>query len=296
MKAEIVANGILFGEGPVWCPDGTIVATSVAEGALYRVWPEEHRKERIAVTGGGANAAAPSADGGFLVTQNGGIDFTVHGFEAFANFPKPVWKTPSIQRVSPDNEVSILTRGESINGLNAPNDLIVSSDGIVYFTDPGHYPVGETPIGRVIALRRDGTLEVLASGFWYCNGIAIDTAGQLVVVEQQGLQRVFPDGSREWVIENLGDGGGDGFCIDTEGRFYVASTSAHGIRIVDPDGTLLDFLEIPGQGLTTNCCFGGSDGRTLFATDALPGNLVAFEHMPCPGLPIHAWPASDSRG
>ena len=39
MKSEVVCDGIRFGEGPVWCDDGTLVVTSVAEGALYRVGP-----------------------------------------------------------------------------------------------------------------------------------------------------------------------------------------------------------------------------------------------------------------
>ena len=87
-------------------------------------------------------------------------------------------------------------------------------------------------------------------------------------------------------MPKLGHGGGDGFCLDAEGRFYVASTIEHGIRVVDPDGTILDFLPIAGEGLTTNCCFGGDDLRTLFVTDAIPGDLVAFEGMPTPGLPL----------
>jgi len=41
--------------------------------------------------------------------------------------------------------------------------------------------------------------------------------------------------------------------------------------------------------VTTNCCFGGADGRTLFATDAIPGHIVAWEGMPTPGLPLRAW-------
>ena len=76
----MVVDGIGFGEGPVWCPagsvpersGGTLVVTSVSHGALFRVWPEAGRKEQLADTGGGANGAALASDGGFLVTQNGG--------------------------------------------------------------------------------------------------------------------------------------------------------------------------------------------------------------------------------
>ena len=54
MKSEIVCDGIPFGEGPVWCEDETLVVTSVAAGALFRIWPETARVERFAETGGGA--------------------------------------------------------------------------------------------------------------------------------------------------------------------------------------------------------------------------------------------------
>ena len=62
--AEIVLPDMLFPEGPVWCADGTVVCTSVPEGALYRVWPAQGRAERIASVGGGANGAAPVATAG----------------------------------------------------------------------------------------------------------------------------------------------------------------------------------------------------------------------------------------
>ena len=65
--------------------------------------------------------------------------------------------------------------------------------------------------------------------------------------------------------------------------------------IVDPesfgliDGTEVDFLALDGRGTTTNCCFGGVDGRTLFATDGVPGRVVAWEGLPSPGVPVRAW-------
>ena len=64
----------------------------------------------------------------------------------------------------------------------------------MYFTDPGHYPPPEPDFGRVFAFERDGTARVVADGFMYCNGIALDRDGHLVVVEGRGLQRLLPDG------------------------------------------------------------------------------------------------------
>jgi sugar lactone lactonase YvrE len=124
------------------------------------------------------------------------------------------------------------------------------------------------------------------------NGIAFEPDGGLVVIERLGLLRLDVTGgdNHEWVIENLGPGGGDGFCLDVDGCFYVCSTIDHCVLVVDRDGAIVERLAIEGDGLTTNCCFGGADGRTLFATDALPGRVVAWENMPTPGLELDAWP------
>jgi sugar lactone lactonase YvrE len=285
VRAEVVVDGIEFGEGPVWCAaDQTLVVTSVTGGCLWRVWPEQGRRELIADTDGGANGATPASDGGFLVTNNGGVDLSETG--VIEHPPPPRVAPAGLQRVSPDGTVTYLARG----ALNAPNDLCVSATGTVYFTDPGHFPPPEgRVVGRVMAYEVDGDLRTHAEGLWYCNGIAFDPDGQLVVVEQAGLLRLNSDGTREWVIERLGPGAGDGFCVDADGRYFVASTTEHGVRVIE-DGKEVDFLEIEGKGITTNCCFGGADGRLLFATDAVPGRVVVWEGLTAPGLPIHAWP------
>ena len=72
--------------------------TSVAEGALYRVRPEQNAAEHFADTGGGANGAALAADGSILVTQNGGFDFAATGL--FADPPTFRPATPGLQHVA----------------------------------------------------------------------------------------------------------------------------------------------------------------------------------------------------
>ena len=287
MHAEVVVDGVPFGEGPVWCPDGTLLVTSVAEGAVYRVWPDEGRAERFANTGGGANGAALASDGGVVVTQNGGFDFAATGL--FTDPPPYRPAVPGLQRVWPDGSVTYLTE----EPLQAPNDLAVRADGTIVFTDPGPFPPPDPTIARVLSWSVTDGVRVVADGFWYVNGIAFEPDGGLVVIERSGLLRLDPTGGNEheWIIEDLGRGGGDGFCLDVDGRFYVCSTVAHCVLVVDVDGTIVERLTIEGDGLTTNCCFGGADGRTLFATDALPGRVVAFENMPTRGLELHAWPS-----
>jgi gluconolactonase len=292
-QPEVVAR-IVFGEGPVWCADGTVMCTSVAEGRLYRVWPDEHRAEVFAETGGGANACAPTVDGGFLVTQNGGIDFSLFSLPGFGDLPPWSPVTPGLQHVTRDGAVTYLaTQVDDGSPMHAPNDLVVASDGTVYFTDPGRHPLPDPPVGRVLKLTRDGVVSVVAAPFDYCNGIALDHEDRLLVIEANGILRLRDDGTREWIVENLGTTPGDGFCVDVAGNAYVCCTSQNCVTVIGPTGTILERLDLGSlaeYGMVTNCCFGGADGRTLFATHSIPGTLVRWTGLPHPGRAIHPWP------
>ena len=285
-----VAEDPPFAEGPVWCPGdgpaaGTLVCTSVSAGALFRVEPATGACSRIADVGGGANGAAPAADGGFVVTQNGGLDFAAIGL--FDDPPPYRPAQPGLQRVRPDGRVSYLTP----DVLAAPNDLVVDVDATIWFTDPPSWPLPDAPVGRVWGYRPDATLTLLADGLWYPNGIGLEPDGTLVVVENGhlgrphfGLIRLGRDGGQDRFVAQTGDG----FCVDIDGRLYVAG-GIHGVTVLDPDGRTVEVLALPGAGVTTNCCFGGPDRRTLYATDAVPGGVWAWESMPTPGLALHAW-------
>ena len=287
--AETVVQGARFPEGPVWCDDGTLVFTSVPDGALYRVDVGTGAVTTVAVVGGGANAAAPTADGGFVVTQNGGIDFSgLAGMPGLDTDGMPPYApvTPGLQHVGPDGRVRYLYDV----GFLAPNDLTADPDGTLYFTDPPHHPPPPEAVGRVHAVAPDGAIRVVAEGFVYCNGIAREPGGTLAVIEGGGVLRLTPDGEREWIVESFGDASGDGLAIDVDGRLYVCCTTEHAVRVFEADGTEVDRLEVPGPGLLTNCCFGGRDRRTLFVTEGLPGAVVAFPGLPTPGLRVEAWP------
>jgi gluconolactonase len=291
---HVVCAGPEFGEGPVWCPpgagaaEGTVVCTSVTQGTLSRVWPDSGRRDVIADVGGGANGAALAADGGFVVAQNGGIDFTI--FEIFGEMTPPRYVRSGLQRVAPDGTVTYLTS----EPLRMPNDLCVASDGTVHFTDP-LWPTPEPRSGRILAFAPDGTLRVVADDFWAPNGIMLDTDGETLIVVENGLRgehhgfvRLRPDGTRElFASGRVGDGG----ALDVDGRIYMAG-GGHVVTIYEPDGTVVEQLPCPGDHpVSTNLCFGGADLRTLFAVDGgTPGHVYCWSDMPSPGLPLHAWP------
>lgn len=290
-KPERIATGIPVPEGPTWCPDGTLVVTAVAEGALYRIWPEERRKERIAVTRGGPNSTALASDGGFIVTQNGGIDFRTQislpgtGLDDFV-MPTPDFVDPGIQRVLPDGSVIRL-----VGGMQAPNDLTVAPDGTIYFTDPHSFPAPPgPPKARVMAMAPDGTISLVAGGFVLVNGIALEPDGNLIVTEVNGLVRLSPQGERETIIENISETHAtDGIKLDVDGRIYMAASVDRGLRVME-GAKEVAHVPIESAGFTTNLCFGGPDLRTLFITDG-PGDVWMIRDMPTPGLPLHAWPA-----
>jgi gluconolactonase len=271
----------------VWvAADDAIVCTSVSLGTLSRI-SRGGTCTQIADTSGGANGAAPCADGGFLVTQNGGLDFAAIGL--FEDPPPTRHTRPGLQHVSADGTVGYLTD----EALQAPNDLVVASDGTVYLTDPPPWPLPDEARGRVLAFARDAAVTTVADGLYYPNGIGISGDGALVVVENGlmgrphfGLVRIEPDGGE---AQRFAARTGDGFCLDVDGRIYLAG-GIHGVTVLDPDGSIVEVLELEGHGVTTNCCFGGPDLRTLFATEAVPGGLVAWEGMPTPGAPLTAWP------
>jgi gluconolactonase len=295
MRYEVVFEGALLGEGPVWCPDGTLVTTHMGPDKIRRTDPKTGRSEVIATFPGGANSAQLASDGGLVITNNGGIDFTK--FAAMmqidpAKIPY-VPGTPGLQRMRPTGEVSYVAD----RGFSAPNDLIVARDGTLYFTDPPpHGGVGaQGKQGRVWSLSTRGELKLVASGFQYCNGIALSPEERLLIVEANGLMWIDPaSGEREWLVERVGGESsvGDGFKFDVEGRIYCAAPMDHAILVLDRTGKKLDQIDLGPGAMVTNCCFGGEDGRTLFTVELAPGRICAIEGLPVPGLPLHPWPAS----
>lgn len=187
--------------------------------------------------------------------------------------------------------------------FNSPNDLTIDAKGGIYFTDPrygdrssiemrdasGREVEGVYRLDPVGNLARIITHEVDRP-----NGIAITTDDRFLFVADNnnnklgGARKLWrfnlaPDGGIEpetqTLIYNWGaTRGPDGLKLDTAGRLYVAAGRNHsnlpyetadsptaGIYVFSPAGELLEFVRIP-RDETTNCAFGGADGKTLYVT------------------------------
>ena len=131
----IVATELGFPEGPVVCPDGSVVLTEIRHGRCSRVTPDG-TSNVLSHTGGGPNGLAIGPDGAFYLCNNGGSRYVAG--TSMGQGPHPDYTCGSIQRIDPHSGEHTTLYTEC-NGptLSAPNDLVFDAHGGFYFTDLG---------------------------------------------------------------------------------------------------------------------------------------------------------------
>ena len=267
MQGELVAERLAFPEGPVW-HDGALYFVEIAAGAVSRFDPD-HGVARCALPGGGPNGATlcvRAPNNLLYVTQNGGMT-------------RDNRQPPGIQCIAIGHaaaEVSVVTHEVAGMKLEQPNDLAFGPDGRLYFTDPRGLPdpARNNSPGRIFRWDLEhGSGELLLElEAVFPNGIAFDRDGTLLWTETFPRRvMALRDGKPEVVAELPIRHFPDGFCLDEEGRLYIASTYGHCVTIVE-NGKVLDKL-MCGDGMPTNCCFAGTD---LYVTESRHGTLWRF--------------------
>jgi gluconolactonase len=173
------------------------------------------------------------------------------------------------------------------------DDIVVHSDGTIYFTD-GDFPhgpyLGFTLLGELslYILRPNQPMKKLVSGHAVRgpNGVELSPDEQTLYLSsyfssQIVKLKVAADGSLNTPSVFAGSlDNSDSFCVDAAGNIYAAMAS--GLQVVRPDGTRVKSIPITSVDGTTNCGFGGVDGKTLFITSWT--DLYKIEGMPIPGL------------
>ena len=201
-------------------------------------------------------------------------------------------------RFSRDGQrVTVLANSFQGRQLNRPNDVVVKSDGSIYFTDPWTFPrpanQWEQPFSGVYRLSPDlGTLTLLVADFVLPNGLAFSPDESVLYVNDSRRRQirafeVLPTGglalASDRVFADLsGDRPGvpDGMKVDTAGNVYCGGSG--GLWILDSAGNPLGIV-VHGGAATTNLCFGGGDWRTLFFTT---WNTLGSVAVKVPGLPV----------
>jgi gluconolactonase len=249
-EVELVDEGYGFTEGPQWMPeDGPLLFTD--NDTIYQVAADDEITV-FRTPSNYSNGLAVDPEGRLIAA------------EADAR---------RVTRTESDGTVT--TIAERFHGalLNQPNDIVVRSDGTIYFTDPtfgsaaaqaeldfrGIFRI--SPDGGLTAERRGDTTEAP-------NGLALSPDESLLYVSNYAANLV-------WVMDVATDGtlseartfvttgeGPDGVAVDDAGNLFVATGS--GIEVFAPNGAPWGVIPVPR--IPANCAFGGADARTLFIT------------------------------
>jgi gluconolactonase len=205
--------------------------------------------------------------------------------------------TRRVTRQEPDGSITVVANSFQGRRLNRPNDVVVKSDGCIYFTDPWTSPAApeewDLPFSGVYRVAPDlGTKTLLIDDFVLPNGLAFSPDETVLYINdtRRGHIRAFellPNGTlakhTDRVFADLRgpeSGVPDGMKVDVEGNVYCGG--AGGIWIMDPNGKKLGRI-VHGAPATTNLAFGGDDWRTLYFTSR---NHLGSVKVKIPGVPV----------
>lgn len=254
-KLERLATGMKFTEGPVWLKEdgGCLVFSDIPADEL-RKWTDKDGLTVFRKPSSNANGNTVNRAGRLITCEH------------------------SSRRVSLLGRKGVLrTLVDRFDGkkFNSPNDVVVKSDGSVWFTDPPYgLPKGETK-------EQDGnhvyrfnpktkTTTLVAREFDMPNGLCFSPDEKKLYVADSGKPhhiRIFdvqPDGTLAGglVFCVIDKGGPDGIRCDASGRIF--SSAGDGVHVFSPDGKLIGKILVPEP--PANLCFGGADGKKLFIT------------------------------
>ncbi len=190
-----------------------------------------------------------------------------------------------ISRIEHDGTRKVLVDRVDGKRLNSPNDVVVKSDGTVWFTDPTYGidsdyegDAAASEIGASHVWRHDprtGTTRAVATDFVKPNGLAFSPDETQLYVADTGVSHV-KDGPRHIRVLEVGADGAslsggrvfatctvgvfDGFRFDMRGRMWTSA--GDGVHCYDPDGTLIGKVRVPE--VVANVCFGGPKANRLY--------------------------------
>lgn len=272
-RLEHLFTGCRWAEGPAWFPaHRSLVWSDIPNDRILR-WDE--------TTGEVGVFRHPAGyTNGHTVDPQGRLVSCEHG-------------NRRITRTEHDGSITVIADQFEGKRFNSPNDIVVRSDGSIWFSDPpygiesdyeGHK--SEPEIGGNFVYRVDpstGAVRVVADDFDRPNGLAFSPDEKQLYVTDTGPNaprhmRVF-DVSAEGTLANgrvfaeATNGGFDGFRFDDMGNVWTSA--ADGIHCIHPDGTLLGKVLVP-EGVA-NCVFGGAKRNRLFiaATSSLYSIMLA---------------------
>lgn len=262
-RVERLWSGARWSEGPVWNAAGR-----------YLLWSDipNNRVMRFDDTDGSVSVfRQPSNNSnGQTVDRQGRLITCEH-------------LSRRVTRTEFDGSITVVADKYDGKRLNSPNDVVVKSDGTIWFTDPSYGILmdyegdrAESEIGacHVYRVDPDGSIQIVADDYYKPNGLAFSPDEALLYIADTGITH-DPDGPKHIrkhkvesdnslsggdVFATCTEGLFDGFRFDREGRIW--SSAADGVHCLDPSGHLIGKVLIPE--LVGNVCFGGEKLNRLF--------------------------------
>ena len=252
-EMQELAFGFKFTEGPVWHPSGYLLFSDIPASIIYR-WEPGKPATPWRSPSGNSNGLTFDRQGRLIACEHG---------------------NRRVSRTQTDGSVVAVATHYQGKRLNSPNDVVVRSDGSIFFTDP---PYGikpeqkELPYHGVYRVAPDGSLHLLVDDFDRPNGLAFSPDEKTLYIDDTTRRQirafdVAPDGSLSngrifaQMVSEM-QGGPDGMKVDVEGNIYC--TGPGGIWVYRPSGELVGI--VTGPQLPANLAFGGSDRKTLYIT------------------------------
>jgi gluconolactonase len=278
-KAEIIASGFDWTEGPLWVashnmllfsdvPRDTIFKWTEAEGISVYLTPSGYTDTIPRGGEMGSNGLTLDKDGRLVLCQCGNRQMAV--MDAPLDRPAPQY-------------ISLAANWEG-KKFNSPNDLVYNSKGELFFTDPPYGlekhmndPKKEIPFQGVFKVGTDGKVQLMVDSLTRPNGIAFLPGEQTVIIANSDPFKPYwyaydIDASGNFTngrifhsaAGNRGEPGlPDGLKVDKNGNVFA--TGPGGIWIISAEGKLLGKFKVPDSP-TSNCAF-SEDEKTLYITN-----------------------------
>jgi len=255
-----LATGFVWAEGPCWFAEGRYVVWSDIPNDRMMKWSAREGATVFRQPCGYTNGHTRDRQGRLVSCEHG---------------------NRRVSRTEPDGKVVTVVDNYKGKKLNSPNDVVVKSDGTIWFTDPpygilsdheGHK--AESELGKNYVFRFDpasSSLSIVGDDFDRPNGIAFSPDEKVLYVADTGEPRHVrafdvAGGSKltkSRVFAVVRPGAADGFRLDTAGNLWTSA--GDGIHVYGPAGSLLGKILVPERAVA-NCAFGGADKKTLFIT------------------------------
>lgn len=246
-----VDAGMGYAEGPVWAKEGFLIFSDAARDEIRKLTPGSGKRSEV-----------------FRPNANGPAG---NAYDSQGRLYTCETRTRRVVRQDKKGNLEVLAETFEGKRLNAPNDIAVSRDGHVYFTDPAFGKQADTrelDFHGIYHLPPKGPLGVIAKSKGRPNGIAVSHDGKRLWVTNSDERNVRAydldkDGlaTNERVVISGIDGPPRGLRLDESGSLYV---TCNGLAVYSPSFERVkqyDFAEPP-----SNCVFGDPDLRTLYIT------------------------------